>query len=278
MNLRDTLWHHAVLVLLLVGVVGCTPKLNSLTEKLPVRSSVVKLPPEVTDWLGEQAFLIKRKTAEISDNKAFNTLVDRVHERIKEAARGTNYAAAAKQFDWEVKVFKKDTKATAFALPGGKIGVYTGLFQVTKEDEDKLAAVLAHEVVHALARHGAERIDKELQRVLVLAATSGELRAKGLSPEATAGVMVAMGLSYEGAIIRPFSRQHESEADYEGLILMARAGYDPLKAISFWKEMKKHRKGQVPEFLSAHPSDDKRIEQLEQWVSEALTYYTPRAS
>jgi predicted Zn-dependent protease len=280
MNVRYAMGHLAVGTLLLVAVTGFTHKTiltPAITGKLPVTLSPVTLPPNVIDRLGAWIFQLQLQNAEISSDPVSTTLVDRVSKRLIEAAKGTEYAEAAKQFQWDFRVLKNDQKIKAFALPGGKIAVYTGLFQVTKGDEDLLAVVLGHEIIHALARHGAERINAELHRELILAATGVGLAQQGLSPKATAGVIVAMGLSHEGAVMRPFSRQHEFEADDGGLLLMARAGYNPQKAISFWEEMKQRRGKQTPEFLSAHPSDTARIDQLKKQLPVALQYYEPRS-
>lgn len=280
MNIRYAMGHLAVGTLLLVAVTGFTHKtlsIPTMTGKLPVTLPPVTLPPNVIDRLGAWVFQLKLQNAEISSNPAYTTLVDRVSKRLIEAAKSTEYAEAAEQFQWDFRVLKNEQKIKAFALPGGKIAVYTGLFQVTENDEERLAVVLGHEIIHALARHGAKRINAEIHRELTLAATGVGLAQQGLSPQATAGVVVAMGLSHEGAVMRPFRREHESEADYGGLLLMARAGYDPRKAIAFWQEMVHRRGKQTPEFLSTHPSDTARIDQLKKQLPVALQYYELRS-
>ena len=291
MNLKYIPWYHAVRVLLVVAVAGCAEmpspisRVPSPISHVPRPVSHVKSPeaerlqakllPETTDRLGEYAYQVKLKTVDICQDPKAMIFVNEVANRIIGVAEETEYAEAANQFKWEVTLIDDDKTIDAFALPGGKIGVYTGLLiWVTHYDDGKLAVVLGHEVVHALARHAAERLSKELRGHLAIAATRPRLRNEGLSTEATAGVMAAMGISYEAGVILPFSREHESEADHVGLLLMARAGYDPRKAIEFWKYMKEKFGGdRLPELLSTHPSYETRIEQLEEWMPEALKYY-----
>jgi len=291
MNLKYSLGYHVVRVLLVVAVAGCA-EMPSLISRVPSPISHVPRPvshvkspegerlqaelmPETTDRLGEYAYQVKLKTVDICQDPKAITLVERVANRIIEAAKRTEYAEAVNQFKWEVTLIDDDNTIDAFALPGGKIGVYTGLLiWVTRYDDGKLAVVLGHEVVHALARHAAERLSKELRGHLAITATCTRLRNEGLSTEATAGVMAAMGISYEAGVILPFSRKHESEADHIGLLLMARAAYDPRKAIYFWKRMEEKFGGdQLPELLSTHPSYETRIKQLEEWMPEALKCY-----
>ena len=237
-----------------------------------------KLPPEAADILGAFAFQWTLKTSEVTRNpQDQEERIGRVVNRLTGAAKqNKKYAEVAGKFQWEVKLLKDDQKPNAFAFPNGKIGVYTGLFRVTKDEEPKLAAVLAHEIVHALARHVAERMDKELQRTLALAAMRGELKEAGINSDARRRILIAMGLSSQVADILPFSRMHESEADHEGLLLMAQAGYDPQEAIAFWERMEKFTGGsggRIPELLSTHPSYETRSKQLKEWNPEAQRHY-----
>jgi metalloendopeptidase OMA1, mitochondrial len=199
--------------------------------------------------------------------------VRRVAARIIEAAKRSKYAEMASQFQWEVTVIKDDKTMNAFALPGGKIAVYTGIFPVAKT-EAGLAAVLGHEVTHALARHGAERMSQgEL--------TNAALQVLGTAVGATGGnamlgkaTMAALGAGAHVGVLLPFSRKHESEADYIGILLAADAGYDPRESVHLWERMEQMSSGKGPaEFLSTHPGHETRIAQLKKWMPEAMAIY-----
>jgi predicted Zn-dependent protease len=198
--------------------------------------------------------------------------VKRVAAHIIEAAKRSKYAEMAKQFQWEVTVFKDDKTANAFALPGGKIAVYTGIFPMAKT-EAGLAAVMGHEVVHALARHGAERMSQTQATnvgVQVLGAAAGVGTGNAALGQAT---MAALGAGAQVGMLLPFSRKHESEADYIGILLAADAGYDPRESVALWERMTQMSGGAPPEFMSTHPSHETRIEQLKKWMPEAMTIY-----
>lgn len=195
--------------------------------------------------------------------------VKRVAARIIEAARRSKYAEMAQQFQWEVIVIKDDKTMNAFALPGGKIAVYTGIFPVART-EAGLAAVLGHEVVHALARHGAERMS---QGQLTNAALQVAGAAVGSSDGGmmSQAAMAALGAGAQVGVLLPFSRKHESEADYIGILLAADAGYDPRESVSLWERMGQLSGGGGPsEFMSTHPSNQTRVDQLKQWMPEAM--------
>jgi predicted Zn-dependent protease len=136
----------------------------------------------------------------------------------------------ANQFEWEVTVIKDDKTMNAFALPGGKIAVYTGIFPVAKT-EAGLAAVMGHEVVHALARHGGERMSQNTLAQTTLQAIGIALGVSGANPVVSQGAMAALGVGAQVGVLLPFSRKHESEADYVGVLLAADAGYDPRESI-----------------------------------------------
>jgi metalloendopeptidase OMA1, mitochondrial len=204
--------------------------------------------------------------------------VNRVAARIIEAAKRSKYAEMAQQFQWEVTVFKDDKTANAFALPGGKMAVYTGIFPMAKT-EAGLAAVMGHEVVHALARHGAERMSQGQATsigVQVLGAAAGVGTGSAAVGQAT---MAALGVGAQVGMLLPFSRKHESEADYIGILLAADAGYDPRESVALWERMARMSGGGAPaEFMSTHPSHDTRIDQLRKWMPEALAIYQSRPS
>ncbi|MGI0026016.1 MAG: M48 family metallopeptidase, partial [Nitrososphaera sp.] len=194
---------------------------------------------------------------------------------IIQAAKASKYADIAKQFEWEVNVIKDDKTMNAFALPGGKIAVYTGIFPIAR-NEAGLAAIMGHEVVHALARHGGERMSQGLLTQLGLEAANIALASQGASQIVMQSAMAALGVGANVGVLLPFSRAHESEADYIGLLLAAQAGYDPREAVRVWERMEQVSKGQPAEFLSTHPSHGTRISQLEGWMNEALSYYKPQ--
>ena len=166
---------------------------------------------------------------------------------------------------WEVVVFE-DPQANAFALPGGKIGVYTGLLQVA-QTQDQLATVLGHEVAHVLAGHGNERMSTTYATQTGLQAI--QALAGGTSSPNAERALALLGVGAQVGVLLPFSRAQEAEADRLGLDLMARAGFDPQQSVVLWKNMAKAGGGQPPEFLSTHPSHQSRIQDLAARVPSA---------
>jgi len=215
--------------------------------------------------LGLSSFEQMKKEQPISKNAAANALVQKVGQRIAAVAPLPNA-------QWEFVVFESK-EANAFCLPGGKVGVYTGILPITR-DEAGLAAVIGHEVAHAVAQHGAERMSQEILRQ-----TGGELLAAGLSgsdPRTQALVSLAYGVGTQVGAILPYSRLHESEADEMGLFYIARAGYDPQAAVEFWQRFSEYNQqagGGGPSFLSTHPVDSVRIRQLQQLMPRAREEY-----
>jgi len=202
--------------------------------------------------------------------------VKRVAARIVEAAKRSKYAEMAQQFQWEVTVIKDDKTANAFALPGGKMAVYTGIFPVAK-NEAGLAAVMGHEVVHALARHGAERMSQGQVTNIGLQIVGAAIGLSSKNPLLNQATMAALGAGAQVGVLLPFSRKHESEADYVGILLAADAGYDPRESVALWERMAQMSGGGGPaEFLSTHPSHDTRIDQLKEWMPEAMAIYQKR--
>lgn len=202
--------------------------------------------------------------------------VKRVAAKIVEAAKRSKYGEMAQQFQWDVTVIKDDKTANAFALPGGKMAVYTGIFPVAKT-EAGLAAVMGHEVVHALARHGAERMSQGQLTNAAVQMAGAALGASGGNPVLGQATMAALGVGAQVGVLLPFSRAHESEADYVGILLAADAGYDPRESVGLWERMAQLSGGGGPaEFLSTHPGHDTRIEQLKSWMPEAMAIYEKR--
>jgi len=173
-------------------------------------------------------------------------------------------------YRWEFLVIDNDKEANAFCLPGGKVFIYTGMFPYTKDDNG-LATVISHEIGHAIARHGAERMTMDLLARLGAVGLSVALR--NASPVAIRSFEQAYGLGATIGLILPFSRQQELEADHIGLILMAKAGYDPRGALLLWQRLMQSDKSHPPVFLSTHPSDEERIKRIKLLLPIALPYY-----
>ncbi|MFH1690292.1 MAG: M48 family metallopeptidase [Candidatus Eisenbacteria bacterium] len=176
------------------------------------------------------------------------------------------------QYSWEFTLIEDDA-ANAFCMPGGKIVVFTGLLPVSKTKAG-LSVVVAHEVAHAIANHGGERMSQ-----LLLAELGGMALSKAIEqkPAQTRDLaMLAYGIGSQVAVLLPYSRQHESEADRIGLILMAKAGYDPREALQFWRRMASQSEGEPPELLSTHPSHSTRIDDIRYHLPEAVAIYEGR--
>ena len=210
--------------------------------------------------LGLGEFDKMKKEVPISKDAKANQLVQKVGKRI---------AAVANLPDaqWEFVVFESP-EANAFCLPGGKVGVYTGILPIT-QDEAGLATVIGHEVAHAVARHGGERISRAVG-LQVLGQAVGSATAES---KYAVAIQQAYGLGTQLAVELPHSRGQESEADHIGLIYMARAGYNPEASVAFWQRFADYNKksggGETPWFLRTHPLDETRIKQLQGWMPEA---------
>jgi predicted Zn-dependent protease len=212
----------------------------------------------------------------LSTNKEQTAMVKRVGTRIQNAVEryfaANHLQSRLTDYKWEFNLVE-DKQVNAWCMPGGKVVVYTGILPAT-QSEAGLAVVMGHEIAHAIAEHGNERMSQGL-----LTQFGGIALGEALSsrPEATKGLWMSVygaGVQY-GALL-PYSRLQESEADRLGLIFMAMAGYDPNTAVSFWQRMAAQKGGKTsPEFLSTHPSDTTRIENIKQLIPEAMGYYKP---
>ncbi len=218
--------------------------------------------------MGLKAFQQLKRRYPVSRDPALNYLVQGVGQRIARAANRPDYR-------WEFVVFKDDKEANAFCLPGGKVGIFTGILKYTR-DENGLATVIAHEAGHAIARHSGERMS---QSMLAQAGGLGlGLALGGAGGAAGQAAMTGYSLGAQLGILLPYSRSQEYEADRIGLILMAKAGFDPATAISFWKRMMAGEPGsKVPQFLSTHPKDADRIRAMEAFLPQARRYYVAAA-
>lgn len=257
------------LLRIILPVVASLVFTGCLTVPETGRRQVMLISSQQEMQLGFSAFQQLKKDTPISRDPAINALVQRVGRRIAGVA---NLPGA----QWEFVVFESK-EANAFCLPGGKVGIYTGILPITK-DEAGMATVIGHEVAHAVARHGAERVSEG-----ILMQTGGGLLGAGLAnadPRTQVLVMTAYGLGAKVGRELPHSRGQESEADHIGLLYMARAGYDPEAAIGFWQSFADHSRSRggsgTPAFLRTHPLDTVRIQQIQQWMPEAKANYRPQ--
>ena len=214
------------------------------------------------------------KSNKLSNDALNSEMVKRVGDNIKNAVE--RYMADNKMsnrlngYNWEFNLVES-SEINAWCMPGGKVVVYTGILPIV-QDENGLAVVMGHEIAHAIAEHGNERMSQILLTQLGGLALSEALSSQ---PERTRDLWLGVyGLGAQVGVLLPYSRTHESEADKLGLIFMAMAGYDPNSAVGFWERMAAQKQGQAPpEFLSTHPSDKTRIEDIKKHLPEALIYY-----
>lgn len=217
------------------------------------------------------------KSAKLSTNSANTAMVKRVGQRLATAVEKYlnehGLQAETKEYSWEFNLVQ-DQSVNAFCMPGGKIVVYEGLLPVTK-DEASLAIVLGHEIAHAVAKHSAEQMSKQIKNQYGTEILGQVLNAAGVSSSTTqlAQIIAQKGLQFRSL---KYSRDNESEADRMGLIFAAMAGYDPNVAVSFWQRMAQMTgNSNQSDVFSDHPSDAKRIAAIKQELPEALTYYKP---
>ena len=216
-----------------------------------------------------------KKESKLSDDEEQVALVKKVGHRIQTAVEkymnDNGWEDHLEGYDWEFNLIESD-QVNAWAMPGGKVAFYTGILPIC-QDEKGIAVVMGHEVAHAIANHGRERISQQASAQYGLTAVSVILGAGGTSEISRELIMQGAGAA-TGLGILKFSRKHESEADHLGIIFMAIAGYDPREAPTFWERMSAQSGGESPpEFVSTHPSHETRISDLNKWMPEALKYY-----
>jgi predicted Zn-dependent protease len=238
------------------------------------RSSLHLVPDSELLSLSLQEYQDVLKKAKLSTDPVKIQMVRTVGERVARAAEGylreTGQGYRVTGYHWEFNLIEDDKVVNAWAMPGGKVAVYTGILPYTK-DETGLAVVLGHEIGHAIAGHGNERMSQSL-----LAQMGGLALSVALSqqPGQTQALFQQVyGVGANVGFLLPYSRLQESEADRIGLIFMARAGYDPRAAISFWGRMSAQGGQRPPEFLSTHPAPTSRVEDLKRFIPEALPLY-----
>lgn len=260
---------YLIRAMLLVFLVSCAKvpitgrrQLNMLPESQLMSMSVTQY----------KSFLSENQTiAGTEDAK----MVERVGRNIASVVEGYlrkhGKSKRVKNFRWEFKLVNDNT-VNAWCMPGGKVVVYTGILPITK-DEKGLAVVMGHEIAHAIARHGNERMSQGLVVQGGGLALSVALQQK---PELAQNLFLqSYGIGSQLGMLK-FSRLHETEADKMGLVFMAMAGYDPREAPEFWKRMSAQGGSKPPEFLSTHPHDDTRINDLNNYMAEAMKYYKPK--
>lgn len=258
------------LFLLTTLVVTCTS--NPLTGKKQLTMLPEKELQQMSD-VEYRSFLTKSKIiapAQNKDAKMVKQAGDKIIKAVKEYYAQKEISDQLNGFTWEVNLVDINT-VNAWCMPGGKIVVYTGLLSIT-QNEAALAVVMGHEVSHALLQHGNQRMSQGMLQQLGGIAIAAALADK---PKETQDIFLnAYGIGSQVGVMLPFSRKHELEADQYGLIFAAMAGYNPEEAIALWERMEKASAGNKPvDFLSTHPSEGKRIEQLRKYMPEALKYY-----
>ena len=247
---------HFIFILLSGLVISaCT------TTPVSNRSALILIPKSQEISLGIQSYNEILKREKESEDTQLNQIIRRVGQRIASVSD-------MPKLEWEIKLIESDQK-NAFALPGGKIAIYTGILSIAK-NEAGLATVMSHEIAHVIARHGAQRMTQQML-------LQGAMIGAGLSMKNSTQkniVLSALGVGVLYGFTLPFSRLHESEADQIGLIYMAKAGYDPNEAINFWQRFGQVKGGKgAPEWASTHPADATRIQGLRSYLSRAKYDY-----
>ncbi len=263
---RKTRRVSVIALLLIVLVLACS------TVPITGRRSLNVVPASTINSMSAGQYSEFLTSHKLSGNAQQTAMVKRAGSKIQAAVEKyfaqNNLSGQLEGYKWEFNLVE-DSLVNAWCMPGGKVVVYTGIMPIC-QNETGLAVVMGHEIAHAIANHGNERMSQGLLVQLGGMALSEALKEK---PEETQALfMTAFGLGANVGVMLPFSRLHESEADRLGLIFMAMAGYDPNAAVSFWQRMSEGKTGSPPEFLSTHPSDATRIRQLKELIPEAMTY------
>jgi len=246
----------AALTLAVAALIGCREVEGT------GRSQLLLVPESVVNQQGIAAYrdIIDQET--VSTDQEMTAIVERVGRRLAAVAPDRG-------FQWEFTLLESGTP-NAFCLPGGKVAIYTGILPYC-QTEAGLATVMGHEIAHAIARHGAERMAH--QRLVQLGSLAAGLAFSDMDVQTQHMVMGALGVGAQYGVLLPFSRDHESEADYMGLVYTARACFDPTEAPKLWERMGAASGGAPAEFTSTHPSHDTRIRQFSEWMPEAIEIY-----
>ena len=244
------------------------------TVPITGRSQLSLIPDSEMLAMSFQQYDLFLEESKISNDREAVEMVERVGRNIQHAVekfmKEKKLSDRLEGYNWEFNLIESD-QVNAWAMPGGKVVVYTGILPVAQDDTG-LAVILGHEIAHAIAEHGNERMSQELLRQ---AGAVSLMVAMNNKPTQTKALWLGIyGAGTQLGIMLPYGRTQESEADHLGVIFMAMAGYDPNAAPEFWQRMSANREGEAPpEFLSTHPSDETRMKDLNSWIPEAMKYY-----
>ena len=262
-------------------IVGCSCVLiisSCTTAPITERKQLKLLPESTINRQAAQLYERVKLKTKLSDDKEQLAIIKEVGSKIEEAVssyfNSVNKHDPTYNFQWEYILVDNEKIKNAWCMPGGKIAVYTGILKITK-NVDGLAAVMGHEIAHAVAKHSIERASRAL--ILNVGTAAVDIFTGGAisNTQRTTGVDVA-GMLRTFGIDNPFGRKQESEADYLGLIFSSLAGYDIRESVKVWERMKEAYKGQEPpEWMSTHPSSTKRIQSLQGWIPEIIIEYPP---
>ena len=227
--------------------------------------------------LGEQNYKQTLQQSKLSTNKVQVDRIKRVGSRIQKAVEQymsqNGMASQLEGFNWEFNLIENDTTVNAWCMPGGKVAFYTGILPICKDDNG-IAVVMGHEIAHAIANHSGERMSQAM--ALELGGQVGSILLSGKTQQAQQAFQLLYPIGSQVAVILPYSRSHELEADKMGLIFMAMAGYNPETAIPFWERMAASSGGgRPPQFLSTHPAEQTRIDKIRAVLPEVMKYYKP---
>jgi len=244
---------------------------------LTERKALHFIPDSELATLGLEQYQKVLRESKLSKDQAKVQMVRSVGSRIAKATedflRERGLESEVKYYKWEFNLIEDDKTVNAWCMPGGKVAVYTGLLPIS-QNETGLAVVMGHEIAHAIAKHGNERMSQGLLQQMGGMALSVALST---NPSATNELfMAAYGVVTTVGFMLPYSRTHESEADRIGLTLMAKAGYDPREAVPFWERMNQKGGSRPPELLSTHPAPETRIKDIRTYIPEAMKYYKER--
>lgn len=258
----------------IIAWAGFSLLFSCATVPITERRAIHLVSDEEMTALSFQEYSKVIQQSKLSHNSTEVQMVKNVGGRIARATedflKEKGMTEDVRNYKWEFNLIDDPKTVNAWCMPGGKVVVYTGILPVTK-DETGLAVVMGHEIAHAVAKHGNERMSQGLLAQLGGVALSVALSTQ---PAATSNLFLsAYGIGTQVGVLLPYSRVQEAEADKIGLVLMARAGYDPRKAVPFWKRMNEKGGSRPPEFLSTHPAPETRIGEIEAFLPEAMKYY-----